>query len=90
MLMYFTFQGMLVSVKTFGYKTYFQIAGASVILDSQGDFFYDISIHRMAVANKYQLMIRRSQLYLLRQVWAMEFGTNTGTGSGLAIGKGGI
>ena len=44
----------------------------------------------MAVANKFQFMIRRSQLYLLRQVWAMEFGTNTGTGTGLAIGRGGI
>jgi hypothetical protein len=34
MLMYFSFQGQLVSVKTFGYKTFFQIAAASVILDS--------------------------------------------------------
>jgi len=44
----------------------------------------------MAAANKFQFLIRRSQLYLLRQVWAMEFGTNTGTGTGLSVGKGGI
>jgi hypothetical protein len=44
----------------------------------------------MAAANKFQFLIRRAQLYLLRQVWAMEFGTNTGTGTGLSVGKGGI
>jgi|LauGreDrversion4_2_1035121.scaffolds.fasta_scaffold42759_4 hypothetical protein len=51
-LMYFNYQGNLVFVKTFGYKTYHQISGQHIILDSFGDFFYDMSVFRTSSTSK--------------------------------------
>ncbi len=52
--------------------------GVNIDFDSFGDYFYETLIYKKLATSKGMFMFRKMQLYGLRQIWNVEFGTETG------------
>jgi len=77
-LLYFSYTGALVFAKTYGYDNFVTITGANINFDSFGDYFYETLAYKKTTTSKINFMFRKVQLYGLRQIWNVEFGTETG------------
>lgn len=75
----------MIQAKTYGYNDFSLIRGRSIVFDSFGDYFYEVGKFQTNADPKFKLLFRRVEIYQLKQIWTMTFGTSTGD---LAISKG--